>query len=238
MTFLFPPPHRVHRPYKPVSVATLHPVPFCISCISSYPPPLLSLDPGRIYNMAVAQPFSSPLNGSLGPDAAGCRLTRRPGPQVGVEIKMLDDTQGNRDSVVVVHSVIPNGPAHKAGPSPFPPRPLCVFRGGGAEAVLVVSPANLFLSLLAGKISMGFFLLLPSVFFCSPPLAAFVPKKKALLCRLNFPPLHPLILLPDGEKGRVFLNHRTHIFGDSKQPRSVPLAPNICVDPAQLFGVQ
>lgn len=36
-------------------------------------------------------------------------------PHVGVEIKMLDDTQGNRDSVVVVHSVIPNGPAHKAG---------------------------------------------------------------------------------------------------------------------------
>eukprot|EP00668_Euglena_longa_P015114 GGOE01019163.1.p1 GENE.GGOE01019163.1~~GGOE01019163.1.p1 ORF type:complete len:669 (+),score=183.01 GGOE01019163.1:287-2008(+) len=48
------------------------------------------------------------------------RVTASPGrsrqPHVGVEIKMLDDqATGYRDSVVVVHSVVPNTPAAKAG---------------------------------------------------------------------------------------------------------------------------
>lgn len=39
-------------------------------------------------------------------------------PILGVEIKMLDDAAGNRDSVVVVHTVVPNGPADVAGVRP------------------------------------------------------------------------------------------------------------------------
>mmetsp|Transcript_47785 Transcript_47785/g.80245 ORF Transcript_47785/g.80245 Transcript_47785/m.80245 type:complete len:748 (-) Transcript_47785:608-2851(-) len=42
-------------------------------------------------------------------------LKPRGSPQVGVEIKMLDDPDGAADSVVVVHSVVPNTPAAKAG---------------------------------------------------------------------------------------------------------------------------
>eukprot|EP01012_Entosiphon_sulcatum_P039366 TRINITY_DN5179_c0_g1_i1.p1 TRINITY_DN5179_c0_g1~~TRINITY_DN5179_c0_g1_i1.p1 ORF type:complete len:1224 (+),score=149.74 TRINITY_DN5179_c0_g1_i1:61-3732(+) len=36
-------------------------------------------------------------------------------PTVGIEIKMLDDGFGGTDNVVVVHAVVPGGPAHKAG---------------------------------------------------------------------------------------------------------------------------
>uniref|UniRef100_A0A7S1NM55 GST N-terminal domain-containing protein n=1 Tax=Eutreptiella gymnastica TaxID=73025 RepID=A0A7S1NM55_9EUGL len=36
-------------------------------------------------------------------------------PQVGVEIKMLDDSKGNKDCIVVVERVVPDGPAHRAG---------------------------------------------------------------------------------------------------------------------------
>lgn len=36
-------------------------------------------------------------------------------PQVGVEIKLLDDSRGNPDCVVAVETVLPDGPADKAG---------------------------------------------------------------------------------------------------------------------------
>jgi predicted metalloprotease with PDZ domain len=38
-----------------------------------------------------------------------------PRPTLGVEIKMLDDGQGGKENMVVVHSVVPEGPADKAG---------------------------------------------------------------------------------------------------------------------------